>query len=367
MEEFISNNNQTFIFKACKNMIEDKYNYMLPDGLLDTFLKNTFRQILIDKQFVNLKLNELNNITLGKIKTLFMNYINEQELNKKDTEEQYSQVFSESLLDDETISNKLKDLEFRRKIIPSFSDDNVDNIKQPMEANFTNEEPIVYRSEPISITMPQIEDKSFRTLIVNSANRDWINKPLRNNIDFKLSTDTQTNTFYPQLLLLPSSIKNITPYVLLQLSDEFTEVFYSFTCAPCTFGKWENWVPVENAESISLNSNNWSMKLFDHAHNIIDMGSDNIQISKVFKEKDLYKLFLSDDNLSIEKNDTILLKFQNGKSLWKQVFDVDKTTNILSIVHHDNNLSLQDFVDCKMLVGGDQFSLILKYCTNSTL
>ena len=362
MEEFISNSNQTIIFKACKNMIEDKYNYTLPDGLLETFLKNTFRQILIDKQFVNLKVNELNNITLGKIKTLFMNHINEQEMNKKESEP-YSAIFTESILDDETISNKLKDLEFRRKIIPSFSDNYVDSVKEPFELEFSKEQPVVYKSEPISITMPQIEEKSFRTLVVNSTNRDWINKPARNNIDFKLSTDTQTSTFYPHLLLLPSSIKNITPYVLLRLSDEYTEVFYSFTRAPCTSGRWENWIPVENAESISLNSNNWSIKLFDHVHNIIDMGSDNIQISKVFKEKDLYKLFF-DDNLSIEKNDTILLKFQNGKSLWKQVLDVDKTTNIVTIVHQDSNLSLQDFVDCKMLMGSDQFSLILKYCVN---
>ena len=369
MEEFISTSNKTIILKACKNMIEDKYNHVLPDGILETFLKNAFRQVIFDENLLHLKLNELNNITLGKIKSLFMNYINEQDTLQQSNEshieksEQFAtESVQEKILDNETISNKLKDLEFRRKIIPKFSEEHHDNTIQPVPSEFSSQPNIVYKSEPVSITIPPVEEKTFKTLIINSANRDWINNPIRNNIEFKLSADTNMNKFFPQSLLLPSRIKNMTPYIFLHLSDEFTDIFYSFTCSSSASTKWDSWFPVDNVDNISLNSNNWSMRLLDYTNNIIDLGKDDIEILKVFKQQNVYQLVLSNHDMILQKNDSIQLKFQNGKQIWKKINDVDQVTNTITISDQDNTINFQDFVGCKILIGPEQFSFVLKYC-----
>jgi len=367
MEEFISTSNKTVIFKACKNMIIDKYNHVLPEEILEKFLKNVFREVIFDENLMNLKLNELNNITLGKIRTLFMNYINEQDINQTNfspNSQRIADTVQESILDNETISNKLKDLEFRRKIIPSFSEENVEKQIEPIPSELTSQPSIVYKTEPISVTIPPVEEKRFKTIIINSANRDWIKNPIRNNIEFKLSTDTRSNVFYPQSLLLPSRIKNMTPYVFLHLSDEFTDDFCSFTCSSSSSDKWDIWCPVDNVESISLTSNNWSMKLLDFTNNSIDLGKDDIEISKVFKQQHFFQLFLSNEDIVFQKNDNIQLKFQNGKHIWKQICEVNEISNTITISDYNEEITIQDFVGCKVLLGFEQFSLILKYCSS---
>ena len=370
MEEFISTSNKTVIFKACKNMITDKYNHILRDDILEKFLKNVFREVIFDEKLLHLKLNELNNITLGKIKTLFMNYINEQDKNYQTQyispkSQRLTETVQESILDNETISNKLKDLEFRRKIIPNFTEENIEKQIEPVQpahSELTSQPSIVYKTEPISVTIPPVEEKKFKTIIINSANRDWIKNPIRNNIEFKLATDTNSNVFYPQSLLLPSRIKNMTPYVFLHLSDEFTDDFCSFTCSSSSSDKWDIWSPVDNVESISLTSNNWSMKLLDFTNNSIDLGKDDIEISKVFKQQHFFQLFLSNEDIVFQKNDSIQLKFQNGKHIWKQICEVNEISNTITISDYNEEITIQDFVGCKVLLGCEQFSLILKYC-----
>ena len=183
MNLYVSDENQLFLKKASNIMLFDKFQLQLSDDHLQKDIEKISNQVLEEYKDSNLrlKLNELNNITLSKIRDMY----------KADTTETTDTVESkEEVFDQDLIHHKLKELELRRQLIPEYSSDNSysSSSNTSYVASSTNVSSASAASQvnptPISITLPPgFHDKvSFKTFIISSINRDWEKNPIRNNI-----------------------------------------------------------------------------------------------------------------------------------------------------------------------------------------
>ena len=265
MDDFASSNNFGIIKIACRNMISDKFKIDIEDNEISDILSDVIETMKVEFSTDNFKTNELNNIVLSRVKDLLTIKPNEDDTATNDQK-----------LDDDMINIKLRELESRRQIIPEFTPHIVDSKK-----NNSEQQNSIAKPNPISITLPKHKAETYKTLIINSINRDWIKQPLRNNIKFSMSHDLHLNLFYPYCILLPKFVRDITPYVLLNISDGEKTVYYSFTCENDNCGNWNKWVTVENTENISLNTKIWSIKMLDFANNELDLGKDFCKIIQV--------------------------------------------------------------------------------------
>jgi len=237
---------------------------------------------------------------------------------------------------------------------------------------------ILYKANPISITLPSVNDKiHYKNFIINSLNRDWARNVQRNNIKFNISVDVYANTFYPQCICFPSFVKNITPYVLMNITDNSKSLFYSFTCDNKTraSSKWDTWYPVDDVENISLQNKTWSIKFYDFMNNELDLGSDNISITEVSSKNEkefLLKIPMHSDSYdnNFNINDIISIRTYSGKVYNKKITDYVKAErnsdgiNIMTIIDDNNELVIDDFINSRILNTNNQYSFIIKYCFN---
>lgn len=342
MDDFTSSNNFGIIKIACRNMISDKFNLDIEDNEISDILNDVIETMKEEFSTESLKTNELNNIVLSRVKDLLTFQSNNSNQDDSTT--------NDEKLDDDMINIKLRELESRRQIIPEFTPNIIDNTK----TNF--EHSSIAKPNPISITLPKHKTETYKTLIINSINRDWVKQPLRNNIKFSMSQDLHLNIFYPHCILLPKFVRNITPYVLLHISDGERTVYYSFTCENDSCGSWNKWVTVENPENISLNTKIWSIKMFDFANNELNLGKDFCQIIQV-QTLDETKFELTCDN-NINGN-MICIRMKNGKNVYKNIKETDNK-NVFILEKEDFIES--DFINAVVLDVTEQYSFIMKYC-----
>lgn len=389
MEDYKHSHNLMKLGNACNKMLREKFNVILSDDKINILIEEISNEVLTEYGGINLNTNQLNNITLSKIKSLYEK-INIQQVpvapNTPSSQESYTsqslhtsqsqsslnnynttidkeKKFSSDILDDDVLSFKLKELEARRQVIPSYSIDTPEPISEEPKNN------IIYKANPISITLPSIANTlQYKNFIINSINRDWNKNPYRNFIKFNISIDTNANTFYPQCICFPSFVKNITPYVLMNISDDTRNLFYSFVCKESyKNSKWDTWYPVENVENISLQNKSWSIKFYDFINNELDLGADNIPIIEA-NIHDGHKFVLkfnldeisNDNNFKI--NDILCIRTYSGKLYYKKIIDYIKAaTNIITILDDKNELVIDDFINSKILNTNNQFSFIIKY------
>ena len=426
MEEYKNVQNLTMVSCACANMLAEKFNVRLPEERLKTLIHEVSKDIISEYGDVQLKVKELNNITLSKIKNMYQiqtsppnsdppviskersfsqpsqtSHINQAAQVTQQTENQ------NNVLDDDTISHKLKELEARRKIIPSVNDvnnmwktiDSVDSATHTTTHSTTHSTPHSaislpisnsFKPNPISITLPSNMNNKlhYKNFIINSLNRDWEKSPGRNFIKFNISFDLYNNVFYPQCICFPKHIKNITPYVLMKISDVSKSIFYSFTCLVSNVdSKWDVWYPVDDVESISLQNKAWSITFHDFTNNELDIGADSIQVieaskrskngtngtngtnkTNIFTLKIKLDMHSYDNNFMI--NDIVYIKTCVGKTYLKKIVAYEKTSdcdsdiNIMTIIDEKNELVLEDFIDSKIMNTNNQYSIFIKYHYN---
>jgi len=353
MEEYLSVDNKKLVVNACKNMIKDKYSNIIADEQVDLLLSDIYKQVVADYENKKLTKNELNNITLGLMKQLCEKYTIE-------TLQPYEVVRDEIIDEYETI-NKLKKLEFNRNIIPSFAANNSE------QEFLSKSEPddFVAKSNPINISIPTVQKPTYKTFIINSANRDWIKNPERSIINFNTSADINKNKFFPQCICFPHYVKHITPYVIMNITDGIVNQYFSFTVYNTTGGKWDTWVPVDHTECIDLTSDKWSVRFFDFNNNLLDIGNDNIGVSTVIVNDGIFQLQILIDEKSYENNfntkDFVKIKLSSGKQILKQVMDYSFDDDVATMTIYDKDLTVQDFIESKILNINNQFSLIIKY------
>ena len=381
MEDYKHSLNLMKLGNACNKMLREKFNVIIPDDQINILIEDISNEVLTEYGAIKLTTNQLNNITLSKIKSLYekMNiqqvpvapntpssqdtHTSQSSLNNYNTTIDREKFFSSDILDDDVLTFKLKELEARRKVIPSYSIESSDIGSEEPKNN------IIYKANPISITLPSVVNTSqYKNFIINSINRDWNRNPYRNFIKFNISIDTNANIFYPQCICFPSFVKNITPYVLMNISDDTRNLFYSFVCKESyKDSKWDSWYPTENVENISLQNKSWSIKFYDFMNNELDLGADNIPIIEA-NIHDGHKFVLkfnldeisNDNNFKI--NDILCIRTYSGKIYYKKITDYIKaSTNIITILDDKNELVIDDFINSKILNTNNQFSFIIKY------
>jgi hypothetical protein len=350
MNEYISQQNLTVLSCACGKMLKDKYSMTLPEKKLNQLIIEVSNSISREYSNKDLSINELNNISLSKIKQLASN------IQKQPEQVQSTSKTDASSLDDDLINIKLRELEARRRVVPVYESSTVAKPQQPQHPQPLQQ----LQQQPVSFTLPKTEI-IYKTIVINSLNRDWSKNPHRNNLSFTMSLELQNYVLYPDCVCFPHWVRNMSPYVLLNLFDGFKNVIYTLVCASQQSSKWDVWRPSENVENINLQDKLWTIRFYDFLNNELDLGIDNISINQVYKSSSTsYVLEVPHfkDN-PVYKNDYIAIRISNGKVYSKKIIDLEGCK--ITIDDSKNELCIADFINATILSASDQFSLIIKY------
>jgi len=379
MNNYKSTENVSILLMASQKMLKQKLDLTLAEDELTQAIVKISNDVFNQYNEMQLNVNELNNITLSNIKKFYTDYKPETAENKSIHVPASFNIVNEQM-DENLIQAKLRDLETARKIMPVYTSD-IPALTPVQSANVMQEPlhqplaPLTTLSQitPIQFKLPHIENKpTYKTLIINSLNRDWTRNPNRNSIKCNIPLDLNNNVLYPDSLIFPKYVKNITPYVLMNITDGIKNHVYTFTSinASCD-NKWDVWKPIQDIENIALNNKQWSIKFFDFTNAELDLENDNISIVEAFKEQNKYVLKVQLDmhsyNNNFKINDVVLIKMFSGKTFYKKIIDYvkadskDKNINIMTIIDDKNELNIDDFVNSKILNTNNQISLILKY------
>lgn len=382
MELYNKNENKELLFNGSIKMLKDKYNLLINNDELLSILNDIY--LKINNKYKNnnkITLNELNKFTLINMKEHIDNnirYQHEQQERQELKEQQERQEqqdkqeqenkkqknisiekIENTLLDNDVLNLKLKELEMNRRIIPSI---NTEILKDDKLNNMLFNQ---QHTNPISITIPQQNiTKNYKHFIINSNNRDWFLNSNRNNLKVNVSINIKHNIMYPECICFPKYIKNITPYILMNISDGIKNIIYTFICKVQN-DKWDIWEPCCNdVENIDLNNQSWIITFYDFTNNLLDLGNDNIEIVNIEehnKTLGLYKLKINNlNNLNnFNKNDNIILRAYNG--IFHNINIIDIYNNGIII---DDKLSIDDFTNSRILNMSSQYSCIIKYVIN---
>lgn len=357
MNTYKSNDNITALCVACNKMLKDKFNVSYSDDLIKELIFNTSSEIISSSMMANKSLHELNNITLSNIRNTYQNH--QTSYNHEESTQSPGDGINTETLDDDLISSKLKELEIRRQIIPTFSDN-----EQTYSPKSTQPTPIM-KSNPISITIPSTIDnkKRYKTFIINSINRDWEKSPQRNNNKFNITLDFNNNIVFPQCICFPKFVKDLSPYILMNICDGISNIYISFTCSSTSpENKWDIWTPVEDVENITLNNKTWLIRFFDFTNTELDLGKDGQNISQVTKDGNNFQLNLLPTENKYYIGDFIKIKTYTGKYFIKKIIQYTYDDNkIITISDDTQELQIDDFINSKIMNLSDQFSFIVKY------
>jgi hypothetical protein len=248
-----------------------------------------------------------------------------------------------------------------------------------------------------------------KTLIINSYSRDWIINPHRNTLSFTINIDLQNNVIEPLKILFPLYVKNITPYIILVITDNHKTFKYKFLYSK-TSGNWDIWKLISKDNNINniinLTNKNWKIHFLDYLNNILDLGKDDIKISNINEYKlnkydnydntsidsnintnidnilmppkiipketkkiNLYEINIDYSNIIeydeynlniLSKYDYLQLKTYSNKYINIKVIEVDNNIGKI-IILNENNLKKEDFLNSTLLNYRAQYSIILTY------
>ena len=329
-------NNEKKLYEICLKMIKDKHE--LNEYSIDKF--NTFYFQVFNNMNDNDNINDLNKIVLKKInEDIILN------ANKNDS-----------------IQNKIIELQNIRSSMISNGNangngnvngngngngnangnangngnlvnyDDMDNFKISSSAN------IKY------IKYDNLANNNGRSFIINTfKNTLFINNKYTN------------HKIYPSYLCIPSTIKNITPYIIIAIIDE-QQSNITYTFIPDIIGPiWDIWKPVNNNYiNININSSQWKINLYDHTNNYLELKNYYINILEILEINNSYKIKVSNpDYFNI--NDKVKLIFNNNITIDNTIINKDKENNIYI---YKNNIKIEQFIDSKIYNLNHQLSII---------
>lgn len=437
VDDFKSEKNKNIIIQASNKMLLDKYKLSLSPDVLLNIINTIIASMCKDAILMNntIKLMELNTITLAKMKDYInknidsinelssigvapsiaslennvnniYNDMSDTNSNNIDLSNEESNSRKDILTNDELLI-RVRDYENSRTI----SNTVLANIENNIELN-TNNVPSTNNAN-INI-IPDIINKVLttintntnkKTLIINSFSRDWISNPLRNKLFFTVNIDLQNNIIEPLKILFPKYVKNITPYIILVITDNHKTFKYNFLYSKSA-GAWDIWKLINKDNNINNNINlankNWKIHFLDYLNNELDLGKDDIKISNIndykmnkydnndnnyietnidnilapskivpknTKKKNLYEINIDYSDIieydeynlnNLSKYDYLQLKTYSNKYVNIKVIDVDINLGKI-IILDENNLTREDFINSSMLNYGAQYTLILTY------
>ena len=439
IDDFKSDKNRNLIIQASNKMLADKYKLSLNTEILINIINSIITSMSKDAILMNntIKLMELNTITLAKMKEYVnknIDSINTANNNITDNpllannnnnppventgnnvdlnNEEYN---SKKEITNEELLIKVKDYENNRLISNSV----FANIENDIEATSRN------NTDTNMNVIPEIIEKVLttinsnintninkKTLIINSYSRDWIINPHRNTLSFTINIDLQNNIIEPLKILFPLYVKNITPYIILVITDNHKTFKYKFLYSK-TSGNWDIWKLISKDNNINniikLTNKNWKIHFLDYLNNILDLGKDDIKISNIndyklnnydnndnndntnidsyintnidnilmppkiipkeTKKINLYEINIDYSNIIeydeynlniLSKYDYLQLKTYSNKYINIKVIEVDNNIGKI-IILNENNLKKEDFLNSTLLNYRAQYSIILTY------
>jgi len=463
IDEFKGEKNRNLIIQASNKMLLDKYKLSLRTDLLISIINTIISSMSKDAILMNntIKLMELNTITLAKMKDYVMKNIDNinaanaanaananiditerpegndsNEVNEAITTQtaqtaqatQSAQNYIEDynynktdILTNEELLIRVKEYEHKRiisnTILANIDLSSVDNTtaNAANAANAANIIPEIMEKVLTSINTNVNTEINKKTLIINSFSRDWISNPNRNKLTFTVNIDLLNNIIEPLKILFPKYVKDITPYIVLIITDNHKTFKYTFLYSK-TSGKWDIWKLVNKDNNINnyinLTNKNWKIKFLDYLNNELNLGNDDIKISQIND----YKMSTYDNNINAETNiDNILMSYNDPNNLPKKnkadtklnmyEINIDYSNlleydeyklNIVSkydymqlktysnkyvnikvidvnndmgkiIILNENNLMKEEFINSSLLNYGAQYSIILTYYPRRTV
>jgi hypothetical protein len=438
IDDFKSDKNKNLIIQASSKMLADKYKISLNTEILINIINTIITSMSKDAILMNntIKLMELNTITLAKMKeyvnknidsiNIMNNNITDNSLlannnNNPQVEnignnvdlnnEEYN---SKKEITNEELLIRVKEYENNR-IISNSVFTNIENDIETFPQNSANT-----NTNTNTNIIPEIIEKVLttinsnintninkKTLIINSYSRDWIINPNRNTLSFTINIDLQNNIIEPFKILFPLYVKNITPYIILVITDNHRTFKYKFLYSK-TSGNWDIWKLISKDNNINnvinLTNKNWKIHFLDYLNNILDLGKDDIKISNINEYKlnkydnydntniefdtnidnilmppkiipkktkkiNLYEINIDYSNIIeydeynlniLSKYDYLLLKTYSNKYINIKVVEVDNNIGKI-IILNENNLIKDDFLNSTLLNYRAQYSIILTY------
>ena len=410
IDDFKQEKNRKSIIIASEKMIKDKYDITIDNEELINIINGIVLSICNDAILIKnvVKLIELNTIALTKIR----DYI-EIKIVRKTEEVLYHQ---EIPIEKELINNKLEteellskvlELEEKRKTVNSLV--NLEQIKETeapiisnnsIDANATNTtntifspyavintttsnstndniELVAYIIEKMESIINSKKNIGYKNLIINSYNRDWTIYNDRNNLSLSVNIDLNKNVIEPKKLLMPKYIKNITPYITMTINDGKKSQKFQFIIGDSLSGHWDTWVIINNERDnlnniISLNNKDWVITFTDFLNTELNLGNDNINISRISKAFEDNQYIITIDKKDIFLYNEYYLEYLNkyDNILLKTGEDEDITLKIIEII--DNTITvftdknIIDCIDATLLNYKAQYTIVLTYNSKIT-
>lgn len=400
MNTFTSKANIDKLFNASNNMIIDKYNININKNNLIDIIANIIESISNDTTLINTKtINDLNKLTLIKIKD-FVELNIKKPTNKISSksvlleqpqvplkQEQPQIPLKEEIYDtydknensqidntvihDDDLMNKMKNLEENRNAMNTLNtkgfNNNINYLYNDSDASKTNNIDdiklllidLIGTKTNENIAIKEIKQNPKKDLFINSINRDWsFNKEI-NNLKLNIGIDIKKFYIEPSTILLPTYIKNDTPYIIVNFSDNTRTQTYNYIFNKNN-GNWDEWININNTiDTINIISKNWKISFYDNRNNELHLYKDDIDIIEVIKNNNNYKLKLSDTYKyhNIKINDFILIKTNDSNYHNKKIINIENEEITIS----NTGIIIENFINSKIALIKDQFTINLKY------
>lgn len=373
IDDFKTEKNINLIFTAASKMIKDKYSDIeTSDSDLLNIINNIKITICSDVILIKkiVRLMELNKIALSKVKDYFDDIINKR--NEPEIIEKNEDKIDNIKYDSEQLLLKVLELEEKRNAANSLA-----NLQKETQEK-KNEPIIVSQPTNIDINLKIIEKLELlskektkingKCIVINSYNRDWINKPYRNKLSFSINIDLQKHNIKIDKLILPKNIKDKTPYITMSIGDsKITQKFIFILKSSNNDNKWDTWenANMDNDNLLLINTKNWHISFTDFINNELDMGADGINIIEIReKQKNEYDLTIDNGNKKLYYDfgvcniyDKLLIKTNNGDNIQGNILYIDD--NILTV--YIENIEKKELMNASLLNYKGQYSIIMSY------
>jgi hypothetical protein len=451
IDDFRQDKNKIAINIATEKMIMDKYNLNIDKLELKGIVEQVIISICNDAILIKRigKLIELNTIALTKIK----DYIEANIINKgantiisEELKTADDVIDSISKYNTDELLSKVIELEEKRKTINTLASSEkktaIENINSNLTStpaatattstptttattsstattastlsflptqtsqkyslvnnvNVENLETIAYIIEKMESIMNSKKNINYKTLIINSYNRDWTIYNNRNNLSLSINIDLTKNIIEPKKLLMPKYVKSITPYITMTINDgkktQRFQFILSISSTPSsvpsasgeftsisTDGNWDTWIIMNNEletinNIVQLNNKEWLISFSDFLNNELDLGNDCININRITKtfNDNQYNIITEKTDMLgysgyhldlINKYDNILLKTSDDNDILLKVLEIDDN-NITVLYNKPNGVEyvagdITDITEAYLLNYKAQYSIILAY------
>uniref|UniRef100_A0A6C0LGF9 Uncharacterized protein n=1 Tax=viral metagenome TaxID=1070528 RepID=A0A6C0LGF9_9ZZZZ len=191
----------------------------------------------------------------------------------------------------------------------------------------------------------------------NANGKSFIINTIKNEI--AVNNKYLNHNIYPAYLCVPAVVKKYTPYIILLINDNISNISYTFI-PDIKNDVWDIWKPVnDNYTSVGILNSNWNINIYDFSNHLLNFNDFYTDIIEVLEISSTNEFNIKVTNIALfEIKDKIKIILKNNISYDNVINKID-SNNIITI--NKNNLKLEDFINSKVFNYKFQMSLIFKY------